>query len=216
MPIVIPISPGGEELEESFTLADLRGELYARGYDHLAQDAATQARADRFLNQAHAELCLEELWPFRLTSISGAAPLAVSDIDRILTVVDSDNGSRVLYELTEREATAMGLATAGSPMWFYRDSLLVRVLPDSATTLLVRYYMLPPELVDSTDSAIIPKRYMNVVVDSAVIRAAADRDNDKAALLADTMYQRGLSLMRRQLLVAQTHIEHIAGTSEDD
>lgn len=201
--------------EAGVTLSMLRQEFFDRGYDHLAQTAASRARADRFINQGYLELCLEERWPFRLTSTSGAAPLTIEDVDAILTVTDTDNDSTRLYEMTERELTAWDLERTGTPLWFYRDSLVVRVWPASTGTISVRYWSVPAALVDAADETMVPARYANVIVDAAVIRAAGDRDNANAADLADRMYQRGLALMRRQLLNPPTHIEH-SFVSEDD
>lgn len=199
--------------EEGVTLGNLRDELYDRGYDYLNQDARGRARATRWANEAYAELCLEEPWPFRLTTTTGAAPLEIDDVDKILTVVDADNVP--LHEVTERWLTTYDLTQTGTPLWFYRDSLTVRVWPVGTGSLTVRYYRLPPELVDAADETLVPARYMGTIVDAMVTRAAADRDNEKAAALADRMYQRGLALMRRQLLVAPTHVEHTF-VSEDD
>jgi hypothetical protein len=203
--------------EPGVTLDELREELYARGRDDLKQDATGRARAARWINQAYAELCLEEPWPFRLTSVSGAAPLEIADVGDVLSVTDTGNSGGELFEMTERELTDWGLTTTtGLPYWFYRDSLTIRVWPASTTTLLVRYWKLPAELVSAADETIVPKRFMGAIVDGAVLRGVADRDNPAAVQLADQMYQRQLALMRRQLLVAPTHIQHVPGTSWDD
>jgi hypothetical protein len=201
--------------EAGVALSALLTRLYSRGYDYLAQDAASRALATSFINEANAELELEEHWPFRLTTTTGTAPLEVANVDQILSVIDTDNSNRELHEMTERELTAFGLDATGTPLWFYRDSLSVRVWPLASTALSVRYWSLPTELVNATDETRVPKRYMGVIVDGAVLRAAADRDNRDAADLADRMYQRGLALMRRQLLVAPTHIQR-SGLHEDD
>lgn len=201
--------------EAGATFTDLLDELYARGYDYLNQDSAGRARAGRWINQSYAELALEEEWPFRLTTTSGAAPLTITDLDQVLSVTDTNNDDFELDELTERELTVWDLTTTGTPIYYYRDNLRVRVWPVSTTTISVRYFALPTDLVSATDTTLVPKRYMNTIVDGAVMRAAADRDNDRAVTLAERMYNRGLALMRRQLLVAPTHIEQRPGASED-
>lgn len=201
-------------LEPGATLADLQAELYARGYDHLAQDAAGVARGLRWINQAAAELTLEELWPFRLNTATGAAPLSIADLDRVLSVVDTGNSNRELVEMTERELTTWDLSYAGTALYFYRDSLQVKTYPVGGT-LSVRYYSLPTDLVSPADTTLVPARYMDVIVDGAVRRAAKDRDNPDAVALAEQERQRGLELMRRQLLVAPTHQQRV-GWSEDD
>jgi hypothetical protein len=202
-------------LETGATLADLQTELYARGYDHLMQDATGVARGLRWINQAYAELVLEELWPFRLNTATGAAPLSITDLDQVLTVIDTSNDNRELEQATEFEMTVFDLTGTGDALWWYRDNLQIKTYPVGGT-LSVRYYSLPTELVSSSDTTLVPERYMNVIVDGAVRRAAADRDNPDAVALAEAERQRGLDLMRRQLMVAPTHIQRVPFVHLDD
>lgn len=202
--------------EAGASLTDLLNELYARGYDHLSQDAAGQARATRWINQAYAKLTLEELWPFRLTTTTGLAPLTINDVDRVLTVVNSDDANRELDEATERELTTFDLSLTGTPLFYFRDSLIVRVWPVATASIAVRYYRLPSELASGTDTTLVPKRYMDVLIDDAVRRAAKDRDNAEAVGLAGQEYESGLALMRRQLLIAPTHVQRIPWTHGDE
>lgn len=178
------------------------------------QDAAGVARGLRFINQAYAEVVLEELWPFRLNTATGAAPLSIPTLDRVLSVIDTGNANRELTEATERELTASDLAITGVPMWFFRDSLQIKTYPVGGT-LSVRFYSLPTDLAAPTDTTLVPARYMDVIVNGAVRRAAVDRDNADASTLAEAERQRGLDLMRRQLLVPPTHLQRVA-FSEDD
>lgn len=201
-------------LETGAALSDLQAELYARGYDHLAQDAAGVARGLRWINQAINELTLEELWPFRLNTATGTAPLTILDLDRVKTVIDTNNANNPLDEMTEDELTPFDVAATGIPLYYWRDSLQVKTWPVGGT-LSVRYWSLPTSLVAPADTTLIPARYLNVIVDAAVRRAAADRDNPDAVGLAEQEYERGLNLMRRQLLVAPTHIQAVVGTSID-
>lgn len=200
-------------LETGATLADLQTELYSRGYDHLQQDAAGVARGLRWINQAYAEVVLEELWPFRLNTATGAAPLSIPTLDRILTVIDTGNANTELDEATERELTAWDLTETGTAQYYFRDSLQVKTWPVGGT-LSVRFYSLPTDLAAPTDQTLVPARYMDVIVNGAVRRAAVDRDNPDASTLAEAERQRGLDLMRRQLLVPPTHVRRVA-FSED-
>lgn len=201
-------------LETGAALADLTSELYSRGYDHLAQDAAGVARGLRWINQAVNELMLEELWPFRLNTATGAAPLTILDLDRVSTVIDTNNANNPLDEMTEDELTPFDVSATGIPLYYWRDNLQVKTWPVGGT-LSVRYWSLPTSLAAPTDTTLIPARYLNVIVDAAVRRAAADRDNPDAVGLAEQEYERGLNLMRRQLLVTPTHIQAVVGTSID-
>lgn len=201
-------------LETGATLLELQTELYARGYDHLAQDATGVARALRWLNQAHNEICLEELWPFRLNTATGAAPLSIPTMDRVYSVTDTANNAMPLAEAGEDELADMfDLASTGTPYWFYRDSLQIKTYPVGGT-LSVRFYSLPTDLASPTDTTLVPKRYMDVIVDAAVIRAAKDRDNAEAVALAKQERDRGLDLMRRQLLPIPRHTV-VTGSSTD-
>jgi hypothetical protein len=204
-------------LETGATLADLQSELYARGYDHLAQDAAGVARGLRWINQAAAELTLAELWPFRLSTATGAAPLSITTLSSVLSVIDTGNASAELSEMTERELVDAGidLTDTGTPLYWYRDSLQIKTYPVGGT-LSVRYWALPTDLASPTDQTLVPARFMDAIVDGAVRRAAKDRDNWETVGGAEQERQRGLELMRRTLLVAPTHIQKIPFTSEDD
>lgn len=204
-------------LETGATLLDLQTELYARGYDHLAQDAAGVARGLRWINQAVAELTLEEKWPFRLSTATGAAPLSITTLDSVLSVIDTGNSDAELVEMTERELVGQGvvLADTGTPQYWYRDSLQIKTYPVGGT-LSVRYWTLPTDLASPTDQTLIPARFMDAIVDGVVRRAAKDRDNWETVGGAEQERQRGLELMRRTLLVAPTHIQLVPFASEDD
>lgn len=202
-------------LEAGATLLDLQTELYARGYDHLAQDATGVARGLRWINQANNEITLEELWPFRLQTATGASPLSIETLDQVYSVINTADSNAELYEATESELTGGDLTTSGTPMWYYRDSLQIKTYPTGGT-LSVRYYALPTDLASPTDTTLVPKRYMDVIVDAAVRRAAKDRDNAEAAALAQQERDRGLDLMRRQLLQPPRHTVRIYGVSTDD
>lgn len=202
-------------LETGATLEDLQTELYARGYDYLQQDAAGIARGLRWINQAVAELTLEELWPFRLNTATGAAPLSITDLDRVASVIDTNNNNFPLVEMGEVELTIYDLTLTGNPLFFYRDSLQVKTWPVGGT-LSARYWSLPVALVLGPDTTLIPDRYADVIVNGAVRRAAVDRDNWESAQGAEAERQRGLDLMRRQLLVSPTHLMHVPGGSNDE
>lgn len=213
----MPFILDAPDAEDGATLTELLTEFYARGYNYLDDGGTGAARATRWANQAVAEITTEELWPFRLTTTSGAAPLTINSLDQVLTVIDTSNSNLQLHEMTERELTAFDLDMTGQPLWFYRDSLQIRVWPLSTTaTIEVRYWALPTEMTLGTDETMIPKRYMDVIVDAMVRRGAKDSESESGVALAQREVERGLALMRKQLLVAPTHMEHVAWTSEDE
>jgi len=201
-------------VEAGVALSVLRTEFWARGYDYLSQDAAGIARTDRWLNQSHASIVLKELWPFRLTTTSGAAPLSIANVGKVLSVIDSDNNDWDLTEMTEREMTPYRLTSLGIPYFYYRDGLTLRLWPSSTHTISVRFYARPAKLVNDADTTMIPERFMDVLIDDAVIRGGKDADNAQVVALARQERDQGLADMREDLMVAPRHIQR-SGYHED-
>jgi hypothetical protein len=200
--------------EAGVTLLVLRTELYARGADYLAADAAGIARANRWINQAYQKVCLREKWPFRLATSGGVAPLAISDLGTIMRggVTVPGNNNYVLDDLSETEATPLDLtATGGYPWFYYLDGQTVRTWPAYTGAISVRYYKIPAKLVDDGDTTLVPERFMDVIVDDAV-RRATGKDNTDAAVvsLMRGEFDDGLNDMREALLPAPTHIRRAA------
>ncbi len=210
MPYILdPATLGG-----GATFGDLQTEFFARGHDYLNRDDAGRARAKRWLNQAHARVVMEELWPFRTATATGAAPLSITGLGQVLTVKNTDDGDRELYEGSEHELTIYDLGTAGTPIMFYRDSFYVRTFPVGGT-LSVRYYREPVDLVNVDETTMVPSRFADLIIDDAVRRAAKDRQYGEGVQLAAAEYQDGLALMRRDLLVAPTHFIMLPDGSTD-
>jgi len=182
------------------TFLQLQTEFYARGYDYLNDGGAGATRAKAWINQAYLELCEEEAWPFLLTTATGTAPLAVADIGRVLSVIDTANGSNPLDEVDEDELMDdfQPITTTGVPMYFYVDDTTIRTYPVGGT-LSVRYYKIPALLSANGDIAIVPDRFVNLIVDGAVRRAQNDNDDYSNARGTEEERQRGLDLMRRSL-----------------
>ncbi len=202
-------------LETGAAFSDLLNELYARGYDHLAQNAASVTRARRFINQANAEVELAEHWPFRKLTVQGVAPLQITDVQDIDTVVDTGNADSELDWMSERELTVYDLTRTGTPAWWWRSNLQVNVYPVAATTIEVRYWATPVLLVSDADTTRVPLRFMDAIVDSAVRRAAKDRDNPTAVALAQQELDRSLNLMRVTLLDMPRHQARVPYGSVD-
>ncbi len=210
MPFILDAS----SLGVGATFLELQTEFFARGHDYLNTDDAGRTRAKRWLNQAHARVCMEELWPFRLGTLSGAAPLYIAGLDQVLTVIDTTNNNLELDEATEWELAVYDLAQTGTPSMYYQDSFFIRTFPLGGA-LSVRYYRVPDALVNDADTTLVPLRYADVIIDDAVRRAAKDRQYGEGVQLAAAEYQDGLNLMRRNLLVAPTHFVMLPGGSTD-
>lgn len=183
------------------TFLQLQTEFYARGYDYLNDAGAGVTRAKAWINQAYLELCDEDLWPFLLTTASGAAPLAIADMRAIQSVQNTANAGDVLAPFPEDELTDYYnlLTTTGVPDYFYLDDTTVRTYPVGGT-LSVRYWKVPALLSANGDIAVVPDRFANLIVDGAVRRAANDNENAQAAQLAEQERQKGVEQMRESLL----------------
>lgn len=210
MPYILDASTS----EPGVPLSELLTEFYKRGHDYLNDGGDGTARAKRWLNQAHSKVVLEELWPFRLTTTAGTAPLTISRLDKIYSVTDTTNDGYELHEVNESELVGY-LTMTGTPFRYYRDNLIVRVWPVAAHVIEVRYYSVPFDLSLDTDVTMVPKRYMDVIIDDAARRAAKDRQYAEGVQLAAQEYNDGLDLMRRQLLVSPSYVPYPYGNLDD-
>lgn len=180
----------------SMTFLDLRTEFAARGFDY---ENAT--RANRWINQAYLALCECWTWPFTEATITGPAPLTISDVRQILSVSDTTNQC-VLVGVDRRDIVDVdpAMTSTGSPeSWYLEDSVL-KVYPASTTaSLAVRYAKVPAELVNDTDVPIIPSRFQDLIIDGACIRGYKDSDELATAQTLQGFYDRGVNEMLNSL-----------------
>lgn len=150
----------------ALTFATLQTELSDRGWSRLSA-----TRLGYFINQARADLDGMYLWPYRLTSTSGAAPLTIADLGTIEEVIDTANQSNALEYASRRELLdGYGLlTTTGVPQWFYVDNGIVRTMPVGGT-LTVRYYKRTADLT-GVQVPLAPADYHLLIVDLAEQRA---------------------------------------------
>lgn len=200
------------------TFTQLQTEFFARGFDYLNDAGAGLTRAKTWINQSYLELCEEDTWPFLLATATGAAPLAVADIRTILSVIDTASNSTPLYPLPEDELVDdfSPVTTTGTPTYFYVDDTTIRTYPVGGT-LSVRYWKVPALLSAGSDAAIVPDRFVNLIVDGAVRRAQNDNDNPTGAQIAEEERQRGIDLMRRSLMFRDgtRHYQRLTYWAED-
>lgn len=159
-------------------LASADAELAARGYSRFLQ-----ARRFTWLNTAKNRFeDFQYDWPWLKSSTSGAAPLTVADLRRVLSVVDSTN-QRPLDPLDPNaivEFGATNLALAGpASAWYLSSETVVSTYPTTAN-LSVRYVKFSPELT-SSDPPLIPARYRQTWVDLAEVDALRYGVKDSAA-----------------------------------
>lgn len=181
------------------TLSGLRTELLARGFDYLST-----SRANGFVNDGLTALYEWEAtaWPFLETTVSGSAPLTVSDLREVLYVVDTTNTNR-LREADSRDIVDedVTLAQSGTPDRYWLDGLTtVKVWPVSSVSLSVRYLKVPALLSSDGDTALVPDRYQRVAVDLAVVEALKDASNTAEAQLVFQAAVQRLNVMRDSLM----------------
>lgn len=183
------------------TLDELRAELAARGFDYLST-----GRKDYFINRAYQEVCEEEEWPFLEATASGAAPLTITDLRTIESVVNTTHKTK-LIPLDRRLLTDLStdMTTAGSPTWYYVDaSDVITTYPVRADDLLVRYWKAPADLTAGNQEPLMPSRFHYSLLDGACAYAYFDSDNFEAAttnlqLWAESKLRMRESLLNRQI-----------------
>lgn len=187
------------------TLAQLRAELQARGFDYLSD-----TRCNTFLNAAYqVDICEAQDFPFLESSTTGVAPKTISDLRTIETVVDSVQNLK-LSPLDRRMITDgidSDLTTTGSPVYYYLTSgTTVAVYPaNTSNSLSIRYWKVPTALSADADEPILPTRYHSLIVDGAVRRAYEDDDEGEMAAAAGAVFQERLSQMAESLMGMQQH-----------
>lgn len=178
---------------------DLTTELASRGFDYLSTSRRLQYVNDAYL----LDICETENWPFLRASAEGTAPLTISDLRSLESVIDSTQ-ARKLSPLDPRELTDAfdtDLSTEGSPTFYYLDAeSVVSIYPVSTTdNLLVRYWK-APEALTGTASPVLPSRFHSLIVDYAVARAYEDSDDMELAQNAKENADGRLARMRESLL----------------
>jgi hypothetical protein len=183
-------------------LSELRTELSARGFDYVNPTT----RLDAWLNRAYLECAEEEAWPWLEASTSGTAPVSVTDLRTVESVINTTQDYK-LRPLDRRNITDYDsdLATAGTPSFYYITSgNTVAVYPANTTdTIEVRYWKVAPELDEDSESPLLPERFHLILVDRAAAFAYVDSDNFEAARSSLELYQDGLNRMRDSLLSQQ-------------
>ncbi len=201
------------------TFAQLLEEFYARGFSYLNEDSAGRTRAERWLNEAYLEdICAAYPWDFLRTSQSGTAPLTITDLDQVISVVDStaENPLQRLDVKTLIDYGDANLDEVGSAAhWYMSDETTLAVHPaDTTSTFVVRYWKIPAEMTAAEDEPIVPSRWRGLLVDGAVIRGYRDSDNWDAANQLQAHFDRRLMQMASSEMVRSQEPDFIVITDE--
>lgn len=209
MPIVVSATTG-------CAFSDLQTEFYARGFSYLNDDEPGRTRAKNWLNEAYLEdICAGNNWDFLKTSTSGTAPLSITDLDSVVSVVDTTTLTQLEYanlrEIVDSDPTQVTDATPTN--WYLSDQTTLAVYPlNTSDTITVNYYAIPSELSGDTDTTAIPKRWCGLIVDAAVIRAYVDSDNFDAANQLQARFDRRFESMQATEFVRTDEPDYIDQT----
>jgi hypothetical protein len=184
------------------TFNDLQVELYARGYDYLNQDTAGRDRAKRWLNQSYLGLCDAYPWPFLETEVTALPPVTIVDLGAVLEVRDPTTVTKLTY-WEHRDLTDLSedLTTTGTPTYWYLEDTTLKVYPVGTDAVTVRYRKVPVELAADGDPLVVPCRFLDVVVNGAVVKAYLDSDNFDAAGALQQVVDRQVQDMAAALMV---------------
>lgn len=186
------------------TFDELVDEVQARGFAHISD-----ARVGRWVNAAVWELHGMLDWPFLEKSVTGTAPLTVSDLGTVELVTDETNDLPLQHcpwrTLKERHGD---LSESGNPEWFYiawpSGTPAIATYPvSSSVTIGVQYWRATPSLSGSNTPA-APERFHDIYVDIAVRNAYPDSDNNNEAAKLQGKITGRISQMVDELIGAQT------------
>jgi hypothetical protein len=195
-------------------LGQARNELEERGFHYLEP-----SRLNFMLNRALTDLEAFYLWPWQKKTVTGAAPLVISDLKYVRSVYDSTGNE--MFGIDDDDD--VNVDRTGSPEnWWIDDTsstTTLRVYPVGNATLTVRYIATDAVLSADSDTPNLPDRYSGVWIDLAVVRAYHDSDNFAAAQALDARVRADLQQMLEQYETRNRmntgYIRILAG-SEDD
>lgn len=174
------------------TEAEVKQEVSDSGLDHLSA-----SRIDRFVNLAARRLYNTQLWPFRLTTQSAAAPLAVTNRGTIKAVRNSEGEDIEPWDQDELDAEYNLTTGEGSAWaWYLNDAGEVAIYPPSSETITVRHYRITPSATADILSA-IPETFHYIIVSDAVRRGKIENGELEAAAAYKADFDEGLAEMRR-------------------
>jgi hypothetical protein len=175
-------------------LPELQEEIKSRGFDF-----ETTPRLTYWLNRAYHRICESDDWIWLRTTTTGTAPITISDLRSVLSVVDTTHDSILIgmdeRTLVEREGDLTNTGTCDS---FYRtgDTTLAVFPADTTSSLKVTYIKVPTDLSATNQTPAIPTRYHYLLVDGAVLEAYKDTDNLDAAGALEQSFQAGIRDMQ--------------------
>ena len=201
MPVVITLpTPVGS------TLAELRAEVLARGFDYL-DDTAGATRLTRAINTAVSKVCRQDSWPFLQATGSGDGELAIGAFYHHPEDVRCDN--RPLLRRTRQELAREGAdftRTGCAHSYFVDDGDTIVPFPLDEGVISAVWRHRPDKLVNGDDVCIVPSDYDDVVIDAAVRELEKDRHNWSAVQALAVEFETQIAEMRDSLLEHQAFV----------
>lgn len=195
---------------------EIRDEFFARGTDYLDEDAAGNARADRWLNQAYREILNLHAWPFLQASQTSAPPVSIPDLRRILNVyISSTNVSLQRTTVEELRGQDLDLGLTGDPELYYTDSgIAVYTYPVTTLQVTVRYIKRVSPL-SGTDTPLFDEQYHDLIVDRAMMKAYKDSDNFEARAALKEEYDAGVLSMAEDYQIDSREVMYLEPSGTD-
>jgi hypothetical protein len=180
-------------------LAELITSFRAQGFDYLTDAECTTLLNDSYL----IDVCESEDWSFLEEVKEGKAPLEITDLRSIESVIDATQMVKLIpldrRALTDEYDT--DLSTPGSPAFYYLSKeKTVSVFPTStADTLSVRYWK-APEALSGEMTPLLPSRFHSLIVDGAKARGYENSDDWELATNARETFLVRLARMVESLM----------------
>lgn len=204
--------------------AELKTEFFARGFDYLEEDAASQARAERWLNAGYREILNVHAWPFLQTATVGAAgtgTVNIPDLRKLIVVsnVDGLDGLTPGIKLThvalpDLAEEVSDFSLTGTPEFYYVvNGAEVRTYRLGGT--IRADYMRRVEPMTGTDTPVFDEEYHDLIVDRAVIKAYKDSDNFEAAAALRVEYDDGVRAMAEDYQLESRDVQWLEAYGSD-
>lgn len=168
----------------AYTLSAMQTEVFARGFSYLNDGSTGTARVTRWLNDAMHEIDSRADWPYLNTTVTGTAPLTITDLNTVESVTAVD----LLMTLAPADRRDLrdwyaDLTITGTPRnWYLTGGNVINVFPaNTGITLTVDYWRNAPDLAAAGDTPLMPDQYRMAIVEYACAKAHLDAVNEASA-----------------------------------
>jgi hypothetical protein len=188
----------------AYDLTAMRAEVVARGFDYLSN-----ARIDRFLNDAMHMIDDLEPWVYLRNGAAGVSPVSIAGLGRVESVTDTTNGYALSFMPQAQILAEFGslTLTGARPLFYYVRSTVsdyqVTAFPVSSVSLSVSYFAFNTDLSSGSDTPGMPDRFRYAIVEYAVAAACRDVSNYAEAQAASAAGDAVVARMREWNLLQQ-------------